>query len=138
MVIVGVFQLKSPVLFDSNLVQSIPFHSNSFPSFLSLPFPFSQQRSAADRDFSTKPPRSFPLLQAVEPIEKPKMIHPQPQIKPGLLKFQLPLTASQSPSSAGLAASGESKAPFWLLFFSGGEGENVHNLKANLCFAELR
>lgn len=87
MVIVGVFQLKSPVLFDSNLVQSIPFHSNSFPSFLSLPFPFSQQRSAADRDFSTKPPRSFPLLQAVEPIEQTRDDSPSTSNKMGLVEI---------------------------------------------------
>lgn len=61
------------------------------------------------------------------------MIHPQPQIKSGLLKFQLPPAASQGPSSAGLAASGENKAFFGFYFFPGG-GQNVQNLKSNRCF----
>lgn len=58
MLIVGVFLLKSSVLFDSN-----PFHSTLilFFSLLFIPFPFSQQHSAAGQDFSTKKPIFFSI-----------------------------------------------------------------------------
>lgn len=98
MVIVGDFQLKSPVLFDSNLVQPIPFHSKSLPflSFPSLSLLPAAQSSRSGFQHKTTLFFSIALSPGAHGA-KPEVNHPQPQIKSALLKFQLPPTASQSP-----------------------------------------
>lgn len=100
MVIVGVFY-------------SIPFYFFSFP----LPSPSStvqQIRISAQNHFVL-----FHCCELWSPWSKPEMIHPQPQIKSGLLKFQLPPTASRAhPLPASLPR--VKIKIFWLLFFSWG------------------